>query len=80
MTAPDEDVQVYDGILRSDTPAERATRRGHVVQWDPPFGVSSVERWTCSACGHAVLRYRGNVYGSALDADCAMQVSGGDEE
>lgn len=58
--------------LRTDTPPERAARRGHVVQWDPPFGIPSVERWTCSGCGLAVLRYRGNVYGNATENDCTV--------
>lgn len=55
--------------VRRDSPPERATRLGHAVSWDPPFG-SNTERWTCSACGRAVLRHRGNVYGSAVEVEC----------
>lgn len=44
---------------------------GHDLEDDSPGGISSVQRWTCKRCGSAILRYRGNVYGSALDTACA---------
>lgn len=52
-------------------PAPReATRLGHEPTWDPPY-LSGAERWTCD-CGHTVLRYGRNVYGSATEQPCPM--------
>lgn len=71
VDAADADRGVLASLLgRPLTPPERATRLGHVVEWDPPHGLSSVERWTCVQCGSAVLRSNGNVYGSAVDGEC----------
>ncbi|ABD94189.1 unknown [Streptomyces phage mu1/6] len=47
----------------------------HQFAWDPP-GISAVERWTCTHCGHAVLDNRGYVYGGATTTPCA---AGGDQ-
>lgn len=51
-------------------PIERANALGHSVESDAPHGLSRAERWTCPKCGLAVLRYAGNVYGSALEDTC----------
>lgn len=39
---------------------------GHSVEWDP----GTQERWTCTACGRAVLRVGCNIYGSAVEVRC----------
>ncbi len=54
------------------TPGERAADRGHVVVSDPPHDLSAGRRWTCRKCGAAVIDYRGNVYGSAIEQDCPI--------
>lgn len=51
---------------------EQAEARGHVVYDDPPWGLSSAMRWTCSRCEAAVLSYNGNIYGSAVETDCQV--------
>lgn len=48
-----------------------AAAPGHVLESDPPWGLTAAQRWTCTACGDAVLRYNGNVYGSATKSPCA---------
>ncbi|MGW2169122.1 hypothetical protein ACWC1C_01165 [Streptomyces sp. NPDC001705] len=53
-----------------DVPQE-ARGKGHDFEDDPPHGLSRVERWTCTRCGHAVLRNGGVVYGSAVTEECA---------
>lgn len=57
---------------RVPEPVLRAEARGHSVYDDPPSGISAASRWTCSACGSAVLSYNGNIYGSALLIDCSV--------
>lgn len=52
-------------------PAARAAALGHDVKPDPPHEMSRAERWTCTRCGGAVIRYNGNVYGAAVDYTCA---------
>lgn len=42
---------------------------GHRLEYDPPAAMSRVKRWTCSACGRAVL-YNGHFYGSATTEAC----------
>lgn len=51
-------------------PEQRATALGHDMEWDPPAAVTATSRWTCKTCGSAVLDYRGNVYGSAIEKTC----------
>jgi hypothetical protein len=51
---------------------ERAQGRGHDPVDDSPGGLSTAQRWTCTRCGLAVLRFQGNVYGSLLDADVCL--------
>ncbi len=48
-------------------PVRRATAFGHTVVYDGVAGVSMVLRWTCTACGDAVLDNLGHIYGSAVD-------------
>jgi hypothetical protein len=48
-----------------------AAARGHVLENDPPHGLSRMRRQTCTKCGSAVLlRPDGSGYGSALESDC----------
>jgi hypothetical protein len=55
-------------------PPEIAARApGHLLVDDPPATLTAVERWTCTTCGCAVLRYRGNVYGSATEFGCGRR-------
>jgi len=49
-----------------DIPNE-ALGKGHIFESDQPHALSSVERWTCTQCGCAVLQSRGLVYGSATE-------------
>lgn len=51
-------------------PVEMATARGHTVEYDQPAINTRAERWTCTRCGLAVLRFCGNIYGSATEQDC----------
>jgi hypothetical protein len=51
-------------------PVRRAAALGHQVEWDPPAAMTAGKRWTCTACGAAVLDYCGNVYGSAVERTC----------
>lgn len=62
------------GLTPPEAPAE-ATRLGHCPTWDPPAAMTAAKRWTCG-CGHAVLDYCGNVYGSAVEIECPNQESG----
>lgn len=58
-------------MSRADQPTldELAAALGHTVINDgPTFG--SAERRTCTKCGRAILRFAGNVYGSAAEEDC----------
>lgn len=48
----------------------RAEARGHKLEFDPPFA-SAALRWTCTVCGRAVIQYGSNIYGSAVESDCA---------
>lgn len=52
-------------------PVKRAAEKGHTVESDPPFGLTRAERWTCTKCGRAVLRYLGHIYGSAVEEVCS---------
>lgn len=56
-------------------PVKRAEFHGHTVEWDPPHGLSSSARWTCIACGSAVLLVGHNIYGSAVDGPCEALLS-----
>lgn len=49
----------------------RAEALGHEPESDPPFGMTRAERWTCTRCGDAVLKYNDNIYGSAVDEVCS---------
>lgn len=42
----------------------------HTLETDTPHALSSVERWTCTRCGCAVLVKGGHVYGSASVEEC----------
>lgn len=42
----------------------------HALEDDPPHALSSVSRWTCTACGCAVLVNGPVVYGSASREEC----------
>lgn len=42
----------------------------HTLETDTPHALSSVERWTCTRCGCAVLVKGGHVYGSASAEAC----------
>ena len=57
---------------QSATPQEIARARGHQVQPDPPF-MSSADRWTCTACGRAVIVNGPVIYGSATTNDCTSK-------
>lgn len=63
----------------SQLPADVAAKvkPGHVWEDDPPWGLSRMSRWTCSACDRAVLRHpsTGHVYGSATEEACTPGVS-----
>lgn len=52
--------------------AERAEELGHVLEADPPWGLTRTRRLTCIECGSAVLAYPGNnvPYGSAYERVC----------
>jgi hypothetical protein len=43
---------------------------GHTLEWDPPHGLSSVRRWTCTTCGDAVLDSGTVIYGGATERTC----------
>jgi hypothetical protein len=46
----------------------------HRLEYDPPHGLSSASRQTCSVCGAAVLQVPGGVpYGSAVERTCEEQ-------
>lgn len=47
----------------------KAVALGHNVEYDPP-AFSSVNRWTCSRCGQAVLVNGSVIYGSATTDEC----------
>lgn len=50
-------------------------REGHTFENDSPGGLSSVNRWTCTVCGDAVLMYGTNVYGGATERTCEQSIS-----
>jgi hypothetical protein len=52
-----------------------AVREGHTFEDDPPHGLSSVSRWTCTTCGDAVLDSGSVVYGTATQRTCAESVA-----
>lgn len=54
-------------------PVRRAAANGHAVEWDPPWGLSSAARWSCTACGKAVIKFGHNIYGSATEKTCVAQ-------
>lgn len=60
-----------------DLPARVAAnvREGHTFENDPPHGLSSGSRWTCTTCGDAVLESRGVVYGGATKRTCDEAVA-----
>lgn len=43
---------------------------GHTVQSDPPATLTALQRWTCTRCGDAVLRYGPRIYGAATERPC----------
>lgn len=47
-----------------------AEARGHSLAHDPPHVLASVDRYTCTVCGAAVLGNGRAADGSALDRDC----------
>ena len=47
-----------------------ARAAGHDLTNDPPHSLSSVNRYTCTKCGKAVLGSDDNVYGSAVKEPC----------
>lgn len=53
-------------------PVKRAESLGHTVEWDPPFGLTSGRRWTCTRdeCGRAVLINGDVIYGEAVRERC----------
>lgn len=51
-------------------PITVAESLGHTVESDPPAAITAAERWTCTKCGDAVLRYRDVIYGSASAKEC----------
>lgn len=57
--------------MNAPLPPEEASKMGHDLAWDPPENVlSRAWRWTCTVCGHAVIDYQDNIYGSALTNHC----------
>ena len=52
---------------------EKAGSLGHHMIPDPPHELSKASRYSCDKCWRAVLSYRGNVYGSALTAECKVK-------
>ena len=42
----------------------------HAFEYDPPHGLSRVERWTCTKCYSAVLKNGSYLYGSATTDAC----------
>lgn len=52
----------------------RSAENGHALAWDPPAIMSRADRWTCSNCGGALLRYGQNIYGSATEGVCPRAV------
>ncbi len=58
-------------------PITMAEELGHRVESDPPWGLTAVERWTCTACGEAVLRNRDVIYGNAAKDPCRTKASNG---
>ncbi|GAA1065288.1 hypothetical protein [Streptomyces asiaticus] len=52
------------------TAPEKAVANGHRFEDDPPHALSSVSRWTCTACGAAALRNGPVEYGSAMTTPC----------
>lgn len=54
-------------------PVALANERGHTVEPDPPHDLSRAQRWTCTRCGDAVLKYAANIYGSAVERDCTPE-------
>lgn len=53
--------------------AQRAVERlGHDVEPDPPF-MSAADRWTCKACGRAVIVNGSVIYGSATIETCTAK-------
>lgn len=55
-------------------PVAVAAAKGHTVRPDPPAAISVAQRWTCTACGKAVLLREGIVYGSATTDLCGSDV------
>lgn len=47
----------------------------HTLEWDPPAALTAAKRWTCTACGYAVLDYDGNIYGSAVINPCTPETT-----
>jgi hypothetical protein len=62
--------------MTTDPAVTKATELGHTVEWDPPAALSAARRWTCTACGSAVIDYNGNIYGSATEITCEALVAG----
>lgn len=56
-------------------PITKAEALGHTVESDPPAALTRGERWTCTACGDAVLRYGNVIYGSAVERECGKATS-----
>lgn len=53
-----------------DRAVQRAQSLGHTVEPDHPWGMTQVRRWTCKACGDAVLVNGTVIYGSASTDPC----------
>lgn len=73
--APNLLAQGSDGPERVEPAVAEAAEKGHTVEWDPPPGLNAARRWTCTRCGNAVLDYRGNVYGGALQITCDESIA-----
>lgn len=59
---------LMDDAAWAREPVRLAEERGHTVEKDGP------QRWTCTVCSRAVLRYGLNIYGSAATEDCGEDV------
>lgn len=55
------------------TPPAVAITNGHTLEWDPPAAMTAADRWTCTVCGRAALRYSGNEYGGAVSNPCTQE-------
>ncbi|QKW15414.1 hypothetical protein [Verrucosispora sp. NA02020] len=65
-TTTDRPAWLADDATWAREPIRLAEARGHTVRDD----TTGTERYTCTACGRAVLRCGANIYGSAITEDC----------